>query len=256
MKHFNYLSFTLLLSAMSLLFISCSDNEDKLSQKTLYLISGQSTKLIYDGDCTWKSDEPMIAEVDDFGKVTANRVGKTTIWANDESCEVEVTPRYKTYMEPCMDWGASESEVTDFMNGYRNLGENGNTLGFSDQDNEIVYMYVFENNSLSSSAIGAKFLSKGEEITNFLLERYVPISIDDSSYIVYMTNIDKTIGVVVSINASSGLMMVLYTPFSNDNIDTRTTFTELNRHVQCGMVHSEKGSISMMNKLFDKFKKY
>lgn len=193
---------------------------------------------------------------DDFGKVTANRVGKTTIWANDESCEVEVTPRYKTYMEPCMDWGASESEVTDFMNGYGNLGKNGNTLGFSDQDNGIVYMYVFENNSLSSSAIGAKFSSKGEEITNFLLERYVPITIDDSSYIVYMTNIDKTIGVVVSINASSGLMMVLYTPFSKNNIDTRTTFSKLNRHIQCNMAHMEEGNISMINEIFDKFKKY
>lgn len=113
-------------------------------------------------------------------------------------------------MEPCIDWGASESEVTNFMNGYENLGKDDNTLGFGDLDNEIIYMYMFENNSLTASAIGANLISKGEEITDFLLERYVVIDVDESNYTAYMISIDKKIAVAVSFNASNGLMMVIY----------------------------------------------
>ena len=259
MKNLKYLSLMLLCAAMSLSFTACSDDENgaqNLSQNELSLITGQSAKLIYNGDCTWKSDEPLIAEVDNNGNVTANRVGETTIWANDESCKVKVSPKYNTYMEPCIDWGASESEVTNFMNGYENLGKNGNTLGFGDMDNEIVYMYMFENNSLTASAIGANFISKGEEITDFLLERYVVVAVDNSDYIYYMTSIDKKIAVAVSLNVSSGLMMVIYMPFDVNSANTKTIISGLNKQIiQNNVFKRTPIDINILNDLMDKFKK-
>lgn len=259
MKHLKYLSLMLLCAVVGLSFTSCSDDnngERKLSQTELSLIAGQSAKLIYDGNCTWSSDEPLIAEVDNSGNVIANRVGETTIWANDESCKVKVTPQYNTYMEPYMEWGASESEVTNFMNGYQNLGKNGNALGFADLDNEIVYMYTFENNSLSSSAIGASFISKGEEITHFLLERYVPIDVDESSYLAIMISIDKKIGVAVSFNASSGLMMVLYMPINDNSTNTKSIMSELSKRLtRSEVIEPKLGDVDAMNNLLKKFKK-
>lgn len=257
MRTFKYLSLMLLCAVMSLSFTACSDGEDDtqyLSQNELSLMAGQSAKLIYNGNCTWESDEPLIAEVDNNGNVTANRVGETTIWANNESCKVKVSPKYNTYMEPCIDWGASESEVTNFMNGYENLGKNGNTLGFGDLENEIVYMYIFENNSLSTSAIGANFMSKGEEITNFLLERYVPVDVDESSYTAYMISIDKKIAIATSINTSNGLMMVLYMPFSGDN--TKSIKSKLDKQImQNNVIRQTTVDINILNNLLDKFKK-
>lgn len=259
MKHLKYLSLMLLCAVVGLSFTACSDDENgerKLNQTELSLIAGQSAKLIYDGNCTWSSDEPLIAEVDNSGNVIANRVGETAIWANDESCKVKVTPQYNTYMEPYMEWGASESEVTNFMNGYENLGKNGNTLGFADLDNEIVYMYTFENNSLSSSAIGASFISKGEEITNFLLERYVPIDVDESSYLAIMISIDKKIGVAVSFNASSGLMMVLYMPINDNSTNTKSIMSELSKQLtRSELIEPKLGDVDVMNNLLKKFKK-
>ena len=228
MKNLKYLSL-LLCAVMSLSLTACSDDGNgaqNLSQNELSLITGQSAKLIYNGDCTWESDEPLIADVDNNGNVTANRVGETTIWANDESCKVKVSPKYNTYMEPCIDWGASESEVTNFMNGYENLGKNGNTLGFGDMDNEIVYMYMFENNSLTASVIGANFISKGEEITDFLLERYV------------------------------GLMMVIYMPFDVNSANTKTIISGLNKQIiQNNVFKRTPIDINILNDLMNKFKK-
>ena len=77
-----FLSMTLLLTAMFLTFSACSKDDEGnsgLSQKEVSLKVGQSIALSYDGgECTWNSDQPLIAEVDNNGKVTANRDRKST----------------------------------------------------------------------------------------------------------------------------------------------------------------------------------
>lgn len=215
MGKFSNLKQVLLLAFISLFIVSCSSDEKKLNLNQLSLTAGQSSKLIYDGICTWSSDEPLIAEVDETGNVTANRVGETTIRANDETCLVKVNPQFHTYMEPCMNWGASEYEISNYMKGYQNLGKDDNTLSFSDYNNEFVYMYILENNSLSSSVIGTSFMKNGEEVIDFLMERYVPVEVDEASYTVIMVSIDKETVIGITFNAISGIMMVLYTPYSN-----------------------------------------
>ena len=259
MKRLKSLSMMLLCAAMSLSFTACSDDEDDtqhLSQNELSLIAGQSAKLIYNGDCTWVSDEPLIAEVDNNGNVTANRVGETTIWANDESCKVIVTPKYNTYMEPYIEWGASKNAVKSFMNGYEFVEEENNQLSYIDYTHNFGYIYMFENNSLYASSIGANFISKGEEITDFLLERYVVIDVDESSYTAYMASIDKKIAVAVSLIASNGLMMVIYMPFDVNSANTRSTVSKLNRQIiQNNVIEQTSIDINSLNDLLDKFKK-
>lgn len=247
-----------LCATIALSFSACTNDgniNSNLSHNELSLIAGQQAKLLYNGDCTWSSDEPLIAKVDENGNVTAKRVGETTIWANDEYCKVTVTPQYNTYMEPCVDWGASENEITNFMNGYEDLGKSGNIRTFKDNQREIIYMYMFTDNSLSASAIGANFISKGDEITDFLLERYVVVSVDKTDYTILMVSIDQQLAVGVSFNASSTTMLVIYMPF-NENTKSTSAYPELrNQCIQNNTVESESRNINVINELIKKFDK-
>lgn len=255
MGKIKYLSLMLLSVALSLSFMACSSDEDdgrKLNQSELSLIAGQSVKLVYDGGCTWKSEEPLIAEVDNNGNVTANRVGETIIWANDEKCKIRVSPKYNTYMEPCIKWNASESEVIDFMKGYQYLGKNDNTLSFIDDDKNFAYVYIFKNNLLSSSAIATNILSYGEEVSNFLLERYVVVNVDKTNNICYLASIDMTIAVLVYFESNDGLMTVIYLPFNVDSVDVISKISDLKSRIsKKQMLYN----VDIVNDLVDKFTK-
>lgn len=258
MKKIKYLGLMLLCTVMSLSFTACSDDDDdytkKLSQNELSLIAGQSVKLMYNGDCAWKSDEPLIAEVDNGGNVTANRVGETTIWANNESCKVKVTPKYDTYIEPLVDWGASENEVTSFMAGFDYLGKEDNMIGFYDDMRGIGYLYMFTNNSLTASAITANVISKGDEVVDFLLERYVTVNVDENSNTVVMASIDGKMGVGVKLNAGNGLMMVIYAPFNANSVNTKTIISRLNKQMAQNSVNEETLiDVDILNSLLRKF---
>jgi hypothetical protein len=212
------LNLMLLCATMALCLSSCSNEEKesaKLNRNELTLTVGQSAKLLYDGDCTWKSDEPLIAEVDNDGNVTANLVGETNIYANDEICRVTVEPLYDTYMEPCLKWGASESDVMSFMDGYRYMGKDGEFLTFADLINEVMYMYRFDG-GLVASFMAADILTNGEEIANFILERYVVVDVDEYDYTVYLTDIDVTVMVGIYLDAETGIITVVYTPFTTE----------------------------------------
>lgn len=250
----------LLCATMTVSFTACSDNENdlrKLSRNELSLIAGQNAQLTYhNGDCTWKTDEPLIAEVDDNGMVTAKRIGETTIWANDESCKVTVKPKYNTYMEPCIDWGTSKSSVKSFMNGYDIINENSNTLSYMDYNRGFGYVYVFENNSLSGSIVMTDILYHGEEATDFLLERYVTIHVDRDEPLILMSSIDgKT---AIGITFETQLMYITYMPSPVNSTNTESIMPELNKQIlQKDVVKqtSEEDNSIIINNLFEKFTK-
>ena len=58
-------------------------------------------------------------------------------------------------------------------------------------------------------------MENGEEVIDFLMERYVPVEVDETNYTVVMVSIDKETVIGITFNAISGIMMVLYTPYSN-----------------------------------------
>ena len=249
MKNLKYLSLMLLCVTSGLFFTSCSDDDEndmnRLSQNELFLMAGQSAKLIYNGDCTWKSNDPLIAEVDDNGNVTANRIGETMIWANDEFCKVIVTPKYNTYMEPCMEWGTSKSIVKSFMNGFEFVGEDDNSIGYIDYNHNFGYMYMFENNSLYASIVMTNILSYGEEVTDFLLERYVTVSMDNN--LILMSSIDGKMA--VGIMFESSIMMVAYMPFNTDRTNTESIMSKLSKQIiQNNVIEQESIDIDILNK--------
>lgn len=257
MKKFNLLSLLLLITSLVCLS-ACSDDDEAnnlLSPKELTLYAGETAQLNYNGECSWSSDEPLIADVDNNGLVTANLVGVTNIHANDEICKVTVNPRYNTYMEPYTKWGASESEVTEFMSGYSNLGKQNQFLVFSDSDGKILYFYSFTNNLLESSSITADIITMSDEITDFLLERYVVIYVDESTYTILLESVDGTLCVGINFDIDTGLMMVIYMP-GEENISSKTIMTNFDESVfrTKGINKSSLIDKQAINELVNKFK--
>ncbi len=216
----------MLLIASVINFSSCSkDNDDNdegnnsnsgLSQTEITLKVGQSMTLSYgNGECTWSSEQPLIAEVDNNGKVTANIVGVTNIKANDDICKVTVTPNYNTYEEPYLKFGASIDEVKKAMSGY--------TLSSKTDAKNLVYIgkgiidyydYVFEDGELQHAAVLTNIF-KGEETTDFLIERYIVVSVDKEESTILLTSIDMKVAIMVKILPQTGNIIILYAPFKD-----------------------------------------
>ena len=189
----------MLILATCIGFSSCSEEDEpqiaKLNKSTLTLYAGSSEKLSYTGgSCSWSSDAPLIASVNNNGVVEANRVGTTTIRANNANCRVTVKPQYTMYTEPRMNWNASMATVKSLMSGY-NLSESSSSrLTYDGKGNVFAYTYSFENGKLSGSAMGI-YLSNADYIGNFIAERYVPVA-SDSNYVYFVSLDNKTMGAI------------------------------------------------------------
>lgn len=227
----------LLCAATVFSFVSCSKDGEKenlgLLQKELTLSAGQSTQLIYDGECVWKSDQPLIAEVDNKGLVTGKRVGTTLIHAGNEVCIVTVTPVYHTYTEPITDWGISVSKVKNLMAGYDLLSSSADKLIYEGSGIIYAYYYIFQNNKLYGSIAISDILLHAEEIADFLLERYVVIDVDREEYMAIMISIDAKTMVGLKFEASSNAVFVIYIPFQeNYKLEILTNTKSLTKSIK------------------------
>ena len=211
MKQSLFMWMLIIASAFSLSSCSSDDDDSGLSQKEIILKVGQSMTLSYGGgECTWSSDQPLIAEVDNNGNVTANRVGITNIKANGDICKVTVNPNYTTYEEPYLKFGASMNEVKNAMSGYTLSSKtDANTLVYIGKNVIDYYDYMFKNNGLYA-VILATDIFKGAETSKFLAERYIVVSIDENQNKILLASIDMEIGVMVQINDKTGAILIMY----------------------------------------------
>lgn len=170
----------LTLLILPLAFASCgSDDEPNYSNQTLavgsvYSIPGRSTG--------WTSDNELIASVSTNG-VTAKHVGETNIRNGSKSFKVTVTGKYNTFKEPCLQFGASMTQVKNFMSGYTLNKELTDALLYDGKFPVMYYMYTFKNTRMYlSSAIIKSSSVDTEEMVDFLNERYVFVTKDESKY--------------------------------------------------------------------------
>lgn len=219
-----------LLILCSILTISCSKESipptPEITPNTVTLYAGDKVALSYNlGQCTWISDEPLIAKVDNNGCVTAKRVGMTTIRANTAVCKVTVEPTLYTYMEPCLNWGASKSNVKAFMWKYQEIkSDSPDVLLFKAHGNIDGYLYGFKNGiSLEYSAVYASIFS-WEKIVDFLLERYVPVTMDYDTYMFGFLSIDKKLAIATEPIDGTKDVVVVYGPFKPNQNSKSSTF--------------------------------
>lgn len=179
----------MLITAFILTFPSCSENEKEsmgLTPKKVDLKVGEKIKLEYDGTCTWVPDNEFIASVSNTGMVTANHVGSTFIKANEDICEVKVSPVFNLYEEPCVDWNKSKSEIKK-MYGTPDQEDNSSLSYNTTNTKAPAIIYLFNNNKLSSSTVmvDSSYLN---DLIAFLGERYEYAGYSEETYIFYRNN--------------------------------------------------------------------
>lgn len=165
---------------LSLVFSGCNNDDSHqltLDNYNIELKSGDSkTVRVLSGETgiNWRTENSFIATVDN-GKVTAHRVGKTLLLANNTAAMVTVSPRYLLYDEPIVNtyWGMNKNDI------FRLMGEK-----FPDKMESNLFTYYIDSpvNSFKtfefdfSERLIAVSISvakqKVTELDNFLAERY------------------------------------------------------------------------------------
>ncbi len=179
--------------------VSCSDDDDKktLTFKNLTLKAGETATIENGKNISWVSDNELIASVSN-DVVTAERVGSTTILDSEYEFSVTVQPTITLYKDPCFKWGASMSTVKSTMSGYSLMNSNEEGLLYEGKQAEDFIMYMFENNSLKYSVVYVP-VSYSDEVADFLLERYVPITVDEEEGYIGMISIDEEMAIIATI---------------------------------------------------------
>ena len=146
--------FLLPVLCLTILFTSCKEDEKNdlnISPVEMNLTVGD-TKIIKVNDGVsgyyFTSGNEYIASVEKDGVITAIRIGETEITVRDKNnssakCKVKITGKSKMYTEPCMQFGASISQVKSFEK--RTLrGEDDESLVYLGE-NKYVDMYNRKN---------------------------------------------------------------------------------------------------------------
>lgn len=224
--------YLLLISVLLLAFAGCKKDEENtiksisLDKTTLslhynktysFLVSCQpesakTPKFI------WTSGNENVAKIDSIGKLTAYRIGNTTITVKVNNlistCLVTVEPYSNLCIEPILNYGANKAAIKSGETRILNY-ENENGLIFTGENGSLrSCVYVFENNKMTSAAL----LFKNEietfaEATTFLKERYTYLGIEDG--VMYYT--DKTSTVAQSYSTTLGFYAI-YIPYSSTKI--------------------------------------
>lgn len=205
----------MLILASCVCITSCNNDEDEpvptISKSSVTMNVGESVKLTYSGkDCTWSSENPVIASVSSQGVVTANLVGETKVRANNLYCKVTVAPKYTMYVEPYTGWGATQSVVKSKMSGYSLYDSSSTNLTYKGSGYVFAYTYTFENGALIMSGMGVDY-NKADYLVEFIAERYIPVANQEGIYLFTTADQKDIIGVMFD----ASFVTVAYMPYNS-----------------------------------------
>lgn len=188
----------------------------------------------------WSSSNEYIASVSG-NVVKAERVGEVTISSAKGSFKVSVNGTLNAYKIPCLEWGASKSTVKNFMKGSTLDEETATELTYSGRGAQFLTMYTFENNGLVASGVGLNGdYIDSENLIDFMLENYVPVSADEENYSFYFITPDNktVIGLSLKVSGHTLVYIIVYIPRS-DTKGTRGDFEiEWSKYDSCGVQNS------------------
>lgn len=133
-----------------LVFTACSDDDENslsLDKSEISLYYEDEIKLIASDNVTWSSEDEFVAKVSSNGIVEGGHVGKTFIVASNGAetvkCAVEVKPKYNTFVEPVLDFGANKADIK--AKEKRELvTDNATSLGYKDSKDGVAIIYTFK----------------------------------------------------------------------------------------------------------------
>lgn len=221
MKTTNSIYALLALSVMS--FSACSDDDGDdeksftVNPSSVTFRHGDEVQLEASDNTqvTWSVDDEYIAKIDESGKLTALHIGATSVKATDSRSKtvtvpVSVAPEYLTYTEPYLGWGASKSEVKGKET--RNLDSEDDDNLIYTADDDIIVVYMFKDNALSSAAISVK-PSNLKDVIGFLGERYWYLGYKDK-FFVFTDKKSVSVGAKLT---SLTKYLVTYVPYTASN---------------------------------------
>lgn len=214
---------------MGLTLSACGgDDEPEVKFDDKSISYGQSYTIPNGSNVVWTSSNELVASVTG-NTVTAKRVGEAIISSDKGSFKITVTPTSYVFTEPCLQWGTNKNNVKTYMNSVSSVSlkdDNSTTLSYTGTGKVVLYNYSFENNGLKSSGVGLNGdYVDAEAMSTFMIERYIPVKIDESDYSFYFISPDEKTGVLMQLTASGRtiLYVVVYVPLdssrSNVNLD-------------------------------------
>lgn len=168
----------LFLATVILMIVGCGEDEKReivLNTNSISIYAGDTLRVTAGERVEWKSDDVFVATVSLSGVVIGKHVGKTTIKATSDggqaACQVEVKPKYNTFTEPVLEFGAGKS-VIKAKEKRTLVKDDAEGLSYSGENDAVTAVkYVFENEKLKTASvrISEDYM---KEASKFLSERY------------------------------------------------------------------------------------
>lgn len=217
-------SLVLLMTILSMtLFVACSKDSDNglnvTSPKQVTLTSDKTSQIqCNDPNATFSSENEYVATVSSKGEIKGKRIGETIIDINGKPIiKVTVSPVYTQYKEPILLFNATKAEVKSKM-GTQVSSETETSLVYAPTSGRVLtYIYSFTNGKVSAIGMGIS-TSYIETLTSFLLERYVPFSLDEEKYLALYINAlsaAKATMIVGEQIYSTSIILVAYIPYTD-----------------------------------------
>lgn len=213
------------------LFTACSsdteDNSASLDKTELSMHHDGTYVLKVKGNKnnpTFKSENSLIASVDESGKITANCVGNTNILVETGNgllkCNVDVKPTINFIPAPHLIFGDTYDNVKNIVakqtSDSRNIVTGNDNIGvIRDVDNaQFIYGYSFKDGKLVSSTImlnKVKYYQSVKSLLEYVSERYYPTTKVNSTTYGFISP-QKDIMVLV-LNDNDNLISVVFAPY-------------------------------------------
>lgn len=205
----------MIISCLCLSACGGDDDEPNVKFQDITLSCDQSYTIQNGAGTTWTSSNELIASVSG-NIVNAERVGEATISSSKGSFKVTVKGTVTAvYKVPCIEWGASKSTVKNFMKGSVLDKETTNEISYNGTGAQLLTMYSFNNNALVSSgvALNGSYINS-DQLVDFMLENYVPISVDKTNYLFYFVTPDNksVVGLQLKASGHTIIYLVMYIP--------------------------------------------
>lgn len=208
--------------------VGCSSNDDDFSissPKSIEILSNETSLITCsDTKAVYSSKDEYIATVSENGLISAKRIGETYIDVNGQkSIKVTVKPLITSFTEPQLLFGATKDEV------YSKVGTNYSTsndygIGYITTSGRVKgYVYLMEDGKVTAVCMLVSTIYI-ENLTNFLLERYMPATFSEENYTAIFINalsLEKTTIVIGEQVYSTSLMNVIYMPYDHKTSKSR-----------------------------------
>lgn len=168
---------------------------------------------------TYKTSDKYVAKVDELGNVEAGVIGTADITVSNgeitKICKVEVKPKYNYFPEPYLKWGALKNEVkSNVFTG--KMYETSSVIAYTYNETNMltayIYYYIFESDGkLKSVALEFSILSAyATNLTEFLSERYFPVTYSDKIFFYLNKEQNMTIAADLSYNTNGTITIFYY----------------------------------------------